>query len=74
VIRIDARGLESPQPFRLVMEALCDMEPDDEILLILDREPLPLYRVLERDGYEWQTTFFEEDNRYEVLIRREPDE
>jgi len=68
VIRIDARNLEPPEPFERVMEALCDLEPQDQILLILDREPHPLYRVLERNGYAWQTTSFD-DGRFEILIR-----
>ena len=68
MIRIDARNLEPPEPFERVMEALRDLEPDDEILLILDREPHPLYRVLERNGYAWQTASFD-DGRFEILIR-----
>ena len=71
VIRIDARNLEPPEPFERVMEALCDLEPDDEILLILDREPHPLYRVLERNGCVWQTTSFD-DGRFEIRIRAQP--
>ena len=48
---IDARDLEPPEPFERVMEALCELSPASEILLILNREPFPLYRVLERNGY-----------------------
>jgi uncharacterized protein (DUF2249 family) len=68
VIRIDARGLEPPEPFERVMEALCELEPGGEILLILNREPVPLYRVLERNGYVWNATWFD-DGRCEILIR-----
>jgi len=68
VIRIDARGLEPPEPFERVMEALCELEPGGEILLILSREPAPLYRVLERNGYSWDTNWFD-DGRCEILIR-----
>jgi len=68
VIRIDARGLEPPGPFERVMEALSDLEPGGEVLLILDREPFPLYRVLEMNGYAWTTASFE-DGRFEILIR-----
>ena len=70
VIRLDARNLEPPEPFERVMEALCDLEPGDQILLILDREPHPLYRVLERNGYAWKTTSFD-DGRFEILIGAE---
>ncbi|MCX7892789.1 MAG: DUF2249 domain-containing protein [Burkholderiales bacterium] len=66
---IDARGLPPPQPFELVMEALCELAPGDEILLVLEREPTPLYQVLERNGYQWRTTLHPEDGRVEVRIR-----
>jgi uncharacterized protein (DUF2249 family) len=65
---IDARDLEPPEPFERVMEALCELQPGGEILLILNREPFPLYRVLERNGYAWRTTPFP-DGRFEILIR-----
>jgi uncharacterized protein (DUF2249 family) len=66
-IVVDARDLEPPEPFERVMEALCDLKPGDDILLILDREPFPLYRVLERNGYAWKTTPFD-DGHYEIGI------
>jgi len=68
MIRIDAREMEPPEPFERVMEALMDLEPGGEVLLILNREPFPLYRVLERNGYTWKATGFP-DGRFEILIR-----
>jgi len=68
VIRIDARNLEPPEPFERVMEALGEMEPGGEILLIINREPVPLYGVLERNGYSWSSTGFD-DGRFEIMIR-----
>jgi TusA-related sulfurtransferase len=68
MIRIDARGLEPPGPFERVMEALSELEPGGEVLLILNREPFPLYHVLERNGYAWKTASFD-DGRFEILIR-----
>lgn len=50
------------------MEALCELAPGEELVLILDREPRPLYRVLERDGYRWRTTHHPDDGRFEVRI------
>jgi len=69
MIRIDARGLEPPEPFERVMEALCELEPGDEILFIIDREPQPLYRVLTRNGYTWTATHHQDDGRFEIVIR-----
>lgn len=68
---VDARDLEPPEPFERVMEALCELKAGEEILLILNREPFPLYRVLERNGYAWQTKPFP-DGRFEILIRERP--
>jgi len=64
---IDARELEPPEPFERVMEALTTLEPGGEIMLILNREPFPLYRVLERNGYRHGATHFP-DGRVEILI------
>lgn len=52
---IDARWLEPPEPFVLTMEALQTLGPQEKLLLILTREPHPLYRVLEKDGFLYQS-------------------
>jgi uncharacterized protein (DUF2249 family) len=64
---IDARELEPPEPFERVMEALSVMEPGGAVLLILNRQPYPLYRVLERNGYRYRATQFP-DGRFEIEI------
>ena len=51
MIVIDARGWAPPRPFEAVMETLCDLKPGEKVRLIVDREPFPLYRALERNGY-----------------------
>jgi uncharacterized protein (DUF2249 family) len=48
---VDARGLEPPQPFELVMEAIADLASGEGITVLLDRMPYPLFRILDRDGY-----------------------
>jgi uncharacterized protein (DUF2249 family) len=53
---VDARGLEPPRPFELVMTGLCDLAPDETLVVRVDRDPVPLYRVLRQNGYEWTTT------------------
>lgn len=52
---IDARGLEPPQPFELVMEALADLGSGDSIHVLLDRMPYPLFRILDRDGMRYES-------------------
>ena len=48
---IDARGLEPPEPFELTMEALESCDSSESVLLLLSREPYPLYQALELSGY-----------------------
>lgn len=52
---VDARGLEPPQPFELVMDALADLPKGESLLLLLDRMPHPLFRILDRDGYKYES-------------------
>lgn len=70
-ILVDARGLEPPEPFQRVMEAIADMSADDTVLMLLEREPHPLYRVLERNGYAYRTTY-RDDGVFEIRIRLKP--
>ena len=67
MIVIDARELEPPEPFERVMEALTTLAKGDEILLILNREPHPLYRILVRNGYRHKAEMFP-DRRFETRI------
>jgi len=64
---IDARDLEPPEPFERVMEAISGLEPGGQVMLILNREPFPLYRVLKLNGYEHKATAFP-DGHFEIVI------
>lgn len=66
---IDGRGLEPPEPFVLTMDALGVMEPGQKLLLILTREPYPLYRALQNQGYAYQTEVTLQGT-FEILIWR----
>ena len=50
-IELDVRGLQPPEPLERVLEALDRLGPDDRIIVKFDRRPVPLYRILERNGY-----------------------
>ena len=54
-IVIDGRSMEPPEPLVQTMEALDAISPGQRVLLSLGREPIPLYRTLELNGYSWQT-------------------
>jgi tRNA 2-thiouridine synthesizing protein A len=69
--RIDARGLEPPEPFVLTMEALDTIGAGEKLLLILTREPHPLYRALKVNGFLHQTEHTPEGT-VEILIWRDP--
>jgi len=68
VILVDARGLEPPEPFERVIDALARLQPEEEVLLLLDRAPVPLYRFLHANAYEYTSASFP-DGRVEVRIR-----
>jgi uncharacterized protein (DUF2249 family) len=71
MIRIDARGLDPPEPFERVVEALAKLPSGEEVLLILDREPIPLYRFLVNNQYRYHADRFS-DGRVEVRIWEVP--
>lgn len=48
---IDARGLEPPEPFVLTMDALDRLPKGEKLLLLLYREPYPLYKALANNGF-----------------------
>lgn len=64
---IDARDWAAPRPFEETMEALCRLKPGERVRLIIGREPVPLYRVLDKNGYA-HFTAVREDGAFEVDI------
>lgn len=66
-IEIDAREMLPPEPFERVVEALEAFDPGDEIVLLLYREPYPLYDMLRRNGYRYSTEH-DEDGTVRVRI------
>ena len=67
-IELDVCGLMPPEPMERVLEALADLAPAQRIRMLIDREPRPLYRILERNGYLYDATL-RGDGIYEILIR-----
>jgi uncharacterized protein (DUF2249 family) len=68
-IVIDVRGLEPPQPMERVLAALDGLGKDDRLLMIIDRQPRPLYRILQNNGYGFTETF-KPEGIFEILIWR----
>lgn len=68
---IDAREMEPPEPFVHTMEALDALQPGQTVLLLVGREPFPLYRALELNQFEWKSES-RPDGAFEVLIWHKP--
>ena len=54
-IVVDCRGLEPPEPLERVLEAISVLGDNEYVRMLIDREPIPLYRILERNGYGHET-------------------
>lgn len=66
-ITLDVCGLEPPEPLERVLDALSRMSKQQRLRMLIDREPRPLYRILDNNGFLYQVT--PADNyRYEILI------
>ena len=66
---VDGRDLAPPEPFELTMAALDAIKPGESVLLLLPRQPYPLFQVLERQGVLYQTQR-RPDGIYEIHIWR----
>ena len=67
-IELDVCGLEPPEPLERVLEALSLLEPGQRLRMLIDREPRPLYGILDRNGFSHETTVSPEFI-YEIVIR-----
>lgn len=66
---LDARDLPPPEPFAKTLEALAALPPGEQLLLLLYREPFPLYAHLDQQGFERRTEL-RPDGTYAISIRR----
>jgi uncharacterized protein (DUF2249 family) len=64
---VDARQMEPPEPFVKTMEGLDELKDGEKLLLLLYREPHPLYRTLALNGYTYRAST-EPDGTVEILI------
>lgn len=65
---LDLRGLEPPEPLLRVFAAL-DAAPEMPFRIQLQREPFPLYAMLEAGGWT-RRTVAREDGSFEIRIAR----
>lgn len=67
-IQLDLCGLEPPEPMERVLDALSRLQSDEQIRMLIDREPRPLYRILEQNGYHY-TVAQRDGYLFDILIR-----
>lgn len=68
---VDARRLEPPEPLDRVLAALRRRLPGQRVRLLLHREPLPLYSLLQQMGLT-HTTEVMPDGHFCILIGEPP--
>lgn len=66
-IELNVCGLEPPEPMERVLDAISQMAPGQRLRMIIDREPRPLYRILDNNGFAHET-HSRPDYLYEILI------
>lgn len=66
---VDARYMEPPGPFVATMEMLDTLKEGEKMLLLLFREPHPLYKVLRQNGHDYEVEL-QPDGTFEILISR----
>lgn len=66
---VDARYMEPPEPFVKTMEMLDELKEGEKMLLLLYREPHPLYKVLRQNGHSYEAELLP-DGTFEILITR----
>jgi uncharacterized protein (DUF2249 family) len=70
IVNIDVSGLLPPEPMEHILEALAGLARGSALQVLIDREPFPLYRILERHGYRHQLSL-RDDGRFDLLVRKD---
>ena len=71
-VRLNVCGMEPPEPMEKVLDALSVLPRGNRLCMLIDREPRPLYRILDNNSYGHFTTM-RLDHLVEVLIWHIPD-
>jgi uncharacterized protein (DUF2249 family) len=64
---VDGRGLTPPEPMERVVAALDHLQPGQRLRFLIHRHPYPLYDLLSRHHYRYETTSLP-DGGFVVLI------
>lgn len=66
---IDGRDLQPPEPLELALAELATLAPGEELVMLLNCEPLPLYAILDRNGYRYRSEL-RADGSNEIHIQK----
>lgn len=64
---LDVSDLLPPEPMERILDALAQLAPDGALQVLIDREPYPLFRILDRDGCGYRIAP-RDDGRYDLRI------
>lgn len=68
-IELDVRGLQAPEPLERVLDSLDRLGADDCLRVKINCRPVPLFRILDRNGYAHEEEPGE-DALLEISIRK----
>jgi hypothetical protein len=51
---IDGRDMLPPEPLERALAELATLAPGEELVMLLHCEPLPLYAMLDRNGFRYR--------------------
>ena len=69
---LDARGWEPPEPMVRMLEALDALPRGRKIVMLLHREPRPLFHILKINGFDCRSRLVPEGH-FEVAVWRPAD-
>lgn len=68
-VHLDNRTLEPPEPMVRILRELPSLGDDDELVALMDREPVFLFADLQRRGFEWNME--PDGDGFRLTIRKE---
>jgi uncharacterized protein (DUF2249 family) len=66
---IDGRDMQPPEPLERALAELATLAPGEELVMLLRCEPLPLYSILEKNGFGYRSQL-RPDGTNEVRIQK----
>jgi uncharacterized protein (DUF2249 family) len=69
VVTLDNRDLAPPEPMVRILAAAETLNPGETLSALLRREPVFLFRELEKRGHHWRGGFTPDGSTYELTVR-----